>query len=259
MCSRLSLIVLVLAAFACGRDPLRTTLRDAAWFADSAASSDVPLLSEVGAEPGPELPAEPGPEAAGEPGPESRADGCIPLTCRDPSCFPAYCGVIGDSCGGGLDCGACRAEWSCKNGLCLPDTCTPITCDTAGPFPYCGSIGDGCGGMLDCTCPQYARACINNICNGVSSGCVPIQCTYPGGGGYCGGLIGDGCGGVLECPPTCSSADFVCRDQVCVDTRPPGQPTQPPPPATLPPPPPVPPPPPPPPCPPPPPSPTLPD
>jgi hypothetical protein len=252
MRSRLSLIVLVLAAFACGRNPLRHTSRDAASITDSAASRDVPLFPEVAGEPGPETP--------GEPGPEIRTDACVPLTCHDPSCYPAYCGVIGTGCGGSLDCGACATGSSCNNGLCLPDVCTPITCDSAGPFPYCGRIGDGCGGTLDCTCPQYARACVGSICNGISSGCVPVQCTYPGGGGYCGGPIGDGCGGVLDCPPACSTADFVCQDRTCVDTRPPGPPSQPPPPPMIPPPPPSPIPPPPPPCPPPPPpNPMLPD
>jgi hypothetical protein len=250
MQSRLSLIVLVLASLTCGRDPLGRAYRDAASTTDSAASRDVPIFPEAAGEPGPEIAGEPGPEAAGERGPEIRTDGCIPLTCRDPSCFPSYCGRIGDGCGGAIDCGACATGSSCANGLCLPDACAPISCDADGAFfPYCGRIGDGCGGTLDCACPQHAKSCIGNVCNGVSSGCVPLGCTLPGGGGYCDGLIGDGCGGTLDCPPACSSADFVCKGYMCVDTRPPDPPTQPPPPPTQPPPPPAPIPPPPPPCP----------
>ncbi|HEX7500101.1 MAG TPA: hypothetical protein VF524_07310, partial [Polyangia bacterium] len=113
-----------------------TTFRDAASTADAAASRDVPLSPEVGGEPSAELPSEPAPESPGEPGPESRADACIPLTCRAPSCTPAYCGIIGDGCGGSLNCGNCETGSSCKSGLCRLDVCLPISCDAPGAFPY---------------------------------------------------------------------------------------------------------------------------
>ena len=243
---RLSSILLVLAPFACGRDPLARSSRDAASTTDAAESKDVPL--------DPEVADEHGPDPAAEHGPEVPTDACIPLTCSDPSCFPAYCGRIGDGCGGKLDCGDCAAGWSCKSGLCRPDTCVPTSCEVAGAlYPYCGKIGDSCGGTLDCACPQPGWSCVGNVCSGIPSGCMPISgCVFPGYGEYCGGLIGDGCGGVLDCSRECSTADFVCKDHVCVDTRPPGPSPDPPPPPTLPPPPVPPPPPPPPPCPPPP-------
>ena len=230
----------MLACFACGRDPLGRALRDAAAIPNSTGGRDVSPTAEV----------------ARDSGVENRLDACVPLTCRDPSCFPAYCGRIGDGCGGDLDCGACAAGWSCKGGLCRPDACVPISCNAAGAFPYCGNIGDGCGGSLDCVCPRSDWSCVGHVCNSTSSGCVPIfGCVLLGGGEYCGGIIGDGCGGVLDCSRACSSSDFICKGNLCVDTRPTGLPTVPPPPPPLPPPPPAPPPPPPLPCPPPPPPP----
>jgi hypothetical protein len=239
-------MVLGLPCFSCGRDPLGLAPRDAAALADLAATEDVPLPPDVA-----------GPDRARDDGFKTRADACTPLTCRDPGCFPSYCGKIGDGCGGGLDCGDCATGWSCKGGLCQPDSCAPSSCGAGAAFPYCGKIGDGCGGSLDCTCPRPDWSCVGHVCNGTPSGCVPLSgCTYPGGGGYCGGIIGDGCGGVLDCSGGCATAGFVCKDQVCVDARPPAPPPLPPPPPPLPPPPPTPAPPPPPPCPPPPPPPS---
>jgi hypothetical protein len=234
MQSRLLLIVLVWASLACGRYPLGLPFRDAASTTHSAEPGDGLGFPEVASEPGPAV--------VGDHGPEILTDACIPLTCRDPGCSPAYCGRIGDGCGDRLDCGACATGWSCKSGQCQPDVCKPIACDTASPFPYCGKIGDGCGGTLNCICPQPEWLCVGSVCNATSSGCVPLPgCMVAGGGEYCGGLIGDGCGGVLDCSRACSSVDFICKNQVCVDTRPATPPPVPPPPPTLPPPPPPPP------------------
>jgi hypothetical protein len=47
---------------------------------------------------------------------DGQADGCLPVTCS-----PAegdYCGIIGDGCGGDLDCGECRAGWTCRDHIC---------------------------------------------------------------------------------------------------------------------------------------------
>jgi hypothetical protein len=187
-------------------------------------------------------------------GPAFAADACVPLACKDPTCFPAYCGQIGDGCGSVLDCGGCGPGRSCRGGQCFLDECTPIACDNPTPFPYCGSIGNGCGGTLDCACHDSAWACVGHLC--MPSGCVPLAgCADASGGEYCGGPIGDGCGGVLDCTRPCSRAGFSCQDNMCVDgsgrSRPYDSGALDP----LPPPPPVPPPPPPPPCPPPPPPP----
>jgi hypothetical protein len=185
--------LLLLAALAgCGRDPLAVP--------DGSA-----LNRRTGARDGRE------PIAEGQ----QKSDACVPLTCDSPACFPAYCGVIGDGCGGMLDCGGCAAGWSCKQGQCFPDVCKPITCDTAKPFPYCGVIGDGCGRSLTCTCPNPTWTCIDRVCHGGSE-CAPIPgCITPWGDEYCGGFIGDACGGVLDCRRECSRPGFVCRANAC--------------------------------------------
>jgi hypothetical protein len=271
------LTIACLACLGCGRDPMRIAATDgapaprpadtasmaqpagAADAADTAAPATGPAQSpDVSLPASPDagvvtLPPSDGPRAPGD------ADACVPMTCDNPTCFPAYCGVIGDGCGGTLNCKACPAGWSCKGGQCLPDDCAPIACDQSSPYAYCGRIGDSCGGTLDCVCPNPDWTCTGHVCNRVASGCVPIPgCTTSTGDQYCGGLIGDGCGGVLDCKVDCVRPGSVCRNNLCVngnDAGAPSGPVSPPPPI---PPPPAPPPPPPPPCPPPfPPSPPL--
>jgi hypothetical protein len=73
------------------------------------------------------------------------ADACVRTSCRDPGCGMAYCGRIGDGCGGVLDCGnTCAGAWICELGMCVapaPATCTPINCLTPGSYRYCPSEG----------------------------------------------------------------------------------------------------------------------
>jgi hypothetical protein len=112
--------------------------------------------------------------------------------CQPASCTPLggqYCGLIGDGCGGRLDCGsACPMAQTCGGGgtknLCgsPPDpTCQPIECVQRGGR-LCGRVGDGCGGAKDCgTCPG-GEACggtIANVC-GQGGGAVPVA-TCPAG------------------------------------------------------------------------------
>ncbi len=92
------------------------------------------------------------------------APGRDQATCVPATCTPAggkYCGVIGDGCGGKLDCGAtCPAGQSCGGGgvekLCgvAPDpSCKPIPCNQMGGR-LCGRVGDGCGRAQECgDCP----------------------------------------------------------------------------------------------------------
>jgi hypothetical protein len=84
--------------------------------------------------------------------PDSAA--CSPLTCTPGG--GQYCGVIGDGCGGSLDCGACPAPQGCGAGgvanVCgepAASSCKPLQCSNA-QAQYCGVIGDGCGGAIDC-------------------------------------------------------------------------------------------------------------
>ena len=63
-----------------------------------------------------------------------------------------YCGMIGDNCGGKLDCGDCPSGQICRGNICAPDfgdACVALKCTQTGGT-YCGRIGDGCGQLLDC-------------------------------------------------------------------------------------------------------------
>jgi hypothetical protein len=109
---------------------------------------------------------------------------CSLLRCEQPT--GKYCGKLGDSCGGELDCGGCEGSQTCGGrgiaNLCgvpmnSPD-CKPFEC-TAGTAQYCGSIGDGCGGQLDCGfCPamQVCGARIDRLCGTPCPLCGQCRC-----------------------------------------------------------------------------------
>src|SRR5262249_51845089 len=111
-----------------------------------------------------------------------------------------YCGVLGDGCGGQLDCGACEGGNTCGQGGGVAAHCGPLQCDSPGAR-VCGPVGDGCGGTLDCgACPgggMCGGGGIPNICPGPN--CTPAGCTPMSGAIYCGGVVGDGCGGAVTC------------------------------------------------------------
>ncbi|MGO9292079.1 MAG: carboxypeptidase-like regulatory domain-containing protein, partial [Polyangia bacterium] len=150
---------------------------------------------------------------------------CVGTNCVAGCTFAggAYCGVIGDNCGGTLDCGAvcpqpgwtCGADHICKGD---PTVCQADTCVATSGDHYCGTIGDGCGNTLDCgnDCPT-GWSCINNLCVG-SGVCNAVNCATDSGDHYC-GTIGDGCGGSLDCGDDCP-AGWTCDDHVCKATPP---------------------------------------
>jgi hypothetical protein len=138
--------------------------------------------------------------------------GCVPIPCE--SAGARYCGLIGDSCNGVIDCGACPAGLTCGASVahvCGGGVdCKPIGCEI-GSARYCGTIGDGCGGKVECgPCPN------DEVCGGSGmpnvcplprvAGCAAIACTGANGR-YC-GLIGDGCNGGIDCGD-CASGE-VC-------------------------------------------------
>ncbi len=147
----------------------------------------------------------------------SDSGGCGLVTCASAH---AGCGLLGDGCGGVIDCGGCIAPQTCGGGG-VPSqcgggtsTCVPRTC--AGAGLNCGPIGDGCGGVLNCgtctgtdTCGGGGTA---SVCGHPTAGsdagvsvCVPRTCASVGVN--CGPL-GDGCGGLLNCG-TCT-APAIC-------------------------------------------------
>jgi hypothetical protein len=144
---------------------------------------------------------------------------CTPKTCASAG---ANCGLIGDGCGGSLDCGTCLSPYIC-GGAGTPSVCgnpfasdagvvcTPRTCASVGA--NCGPVGDGCGGLLDCgTCASpylcggggKANVCGNPYANDAGVVCTPKTCASTSAN--C-GWIGDGCGGSVNCG-TCASPDI---------------------------------------------------
>jgi hypothetical protein len=95
--------------------------------------------------------------------------GCKPTAC-DQRPAGQYCGIVGDGCGGIIDCGGCAAPFTCGAGgvpnLCgaLLDSgvCTPSTCSEAN-VRRCGVIGDGCGNALDCGSCEGGDTCGQSI------------------------------------------------------------------------------------------------
>ena len=157
-------------------------------------------------------------------------DVCTPLACLTAN-DDQYCGVVGDGCGGQVDCGStCKnAGWLCETGLCRgpKDKCTPISCKPAEGGQYCGIVGDRCGHPLNCGTDCSAAGASGDWVCGTKSVCVggptckKLTCNPTEGGQYCGD-IGDGCGGSLSCPTTCPvgttcNAAHVCAcDNLCL-------------------------------------------
>src|SRR5207237_346544 len=141
-----------------------------------------------------------------------------PQTCQQAN--GKYCGIVGDGCGGQMDCGGCAGAQTCGGdgvpNLCgsAPDSgaCTPTLCTTPNG-KYCGVVGDGCGGQLDCGGCSGGLTCggagTPNVCGAApdSGACTPISCTQTNGQ-YC-GVIGNGCGGSVDCGNTCPAGQ-VC-------------------------------------------------
>lgn len=151
-----------------------------------------------------------GPDPTGD-----MATGCGLVTCAS---LNANCGLIGDGCGGTVDCGSCAAPQTCGGGgtqfqcggnqACVPLTQT-VACSALSA--NCGEVSDGCGGTITCgTCSG------TDTCGG---GGTAFQCGS-GGGGTCTkltcaavnatcGTIGDGCGGTVDCG-ACTVAGQTC-------------------------------------------------
>jgi hypothetical protein len=149
----------------------------------------------------------------------TKADSCVPITCTPEG--GSYCGLIGNGCGGSLDCPqeCIPPGWACEwDHICRP----PYEC-WGGPLTVCawplaalcGRVNDGCDGVLECpeACPQPGWVCKDRMCVGEAPFCSKGTCTAASGDSYC-GRIGDGCGGSLDC--TCPSPDWVCDAGRCI-------------------------------------------
>lgn len=140
------------------------------------------------------------------------APGCTPLTCAQAN---AECGLVGDGCGGSLDCtaltGGCTGGKICGTGAasntCVtpgPALCSPMDEATA-CAGTCGITGDGCGNQIDCEatpfgCPGTSTCGgggIPGMCGTASASCMPLDVAVTCAG-KC-GPVSDGCGGTYQC------------------------------------------------------------
>jgi hypothetical protein len=135
-------------------------------------------------------------------------DNC-PALITDCASAGAECGVIGNGCGGTLDCGGCLGEEICGINapqLCgAPPECIPVAaaevCET-----QCGFITDGCGGAIDCDSEGYPCPGIETCggggvqfeCGSGGSACVPADQVTACDGLEC-GVASNGCGGSHPC------------------------------------------------------------
>ncbi len=200
-CRSLVLLCLVCAPLACSNNP-------------AVDSPGDPEKHSLGRDGGPEQPDDT------LLGADASAASCRALTCEQAR---AECGLIGDGCGGVVDCGACGAGQFCgvlKPSRCASasELCAPLTPDEACVDKSCGAAGDGCGGTIDCgSCAD------DEVCGLVT----PFECapapefsaqSCPAELGNCEeqgvecGFAGNGCGEVIDCNQEVGGclADEVC-------------------------------------------------
>jgi hypothetical protein len=139
----------------------------------------------------------------------------------------AECGLVGNGCGGTLDCGGCESGEICGLNapqLCgAPPECVPVAAAEV-CVAQCGFISDGCGGAVDCVdegfiCPD-GETCGGGgtpfECGSGASACEPIEQGTACNGIQC-GVASNGCDGSYVCG-TCD-AGSACFSGVCQVTN----------------------------------------
>ncbi len=144
----------------------------------------------------------------------------------------AECGIIGNGCGGTIDCtaetGGCASGTYCglggpqQCGTDFPD-CTPLS-PAAACAGKCGVVSNGCGadvngGIIDCSslfpCPA-GEACgaagVPNQCGSAAGTCEPIAKATACGAREC-GAASDGCDASYTCG-ACAQ-DEICKAGSC--------------------------------------------
>jgi hypothetical protein len=140
----------------------------------------------------------------------------------------AECGVVGNGCGGLIDCdeetGGCEEGSLCGLGGAQKcgaiDACAPLTkadaCDGV-----CGQVSNGCGvevndGLINCPACPDGQACgasgVPNVCGDASNACEPMPKAQACEDREC-GAASDGCTGSVSCG-TCASGT-QCNDGIC--------------------------------------------
>ncbi|MET0343347.1 MAG: hypothetical protein ABW252_20220 [Polyangiales bacterium] len=154
---------------------------------------------------------------------------CIALPPTTPTCTPltraaacaGNCGVVGNGCGGMIDCEAdastrCPTGQTCggggQTGICGSGmtACIPTASECAGK---CGSQSNGCGGLVACTNSNGGVECNtaqSETCGGggTPNACGKVPCTprttlqacpFASGETKSCGQQPDGCGGLIDC------------------------------------------------------------
>ncbi|MFZ9889121.1 MAG: DUF4215 domain-containing protein, partial [Myxococcota bacterium] len=161
-------------------------------------------------------------------GPIQSSEDCPALlTCDD---VGATCGLIGNGCGGVLDCGSCSAPYTCGGGG-VPSQCG-LRDPT--PSPSCGDgtldVGEACDDGNQLSGDGCTRDCINiepgYRCDTAGAACVAtVQC---GDGLIAGSEVcddgneasGDGCTATCQREPgyNCPTPGAACRAARCGDS-----------------------------------------
>ncbi len=135
-------------------------------------------------------------------------DACVGLS-PEAACA-GKCGVVGDGCGGTVDCEAenqgCTGDDTCGGGgvafqcgqgddySCEPD-------ENACQGRECGFVSDGCGAAIDCGAGAGCgggEQCSNGQCVAIQPGCTALTKEAACAGKEC-GTVGDNCGGTYQC------------------------------------------------------------
>jgi hypothetical protein len=159
--------------------------------------------------------------------PATGSDADCPARVESCAAAGAECGLVGNGCGGTIDCGGCGGGELC--GVEAPQkcgaapACEPLAAALA-CAGKCGFVSNGCGvevagGVIDCKldypCPA-GETCggggVPNECGSGGAVCEPIAEATACAGKEC-GVASDGCGGRHECGG-CGGGE-VCKDNQC--------------------------------------------
>jgi hypothetical protein len=151
----------------------------------------------------------------------------------------AQCGVIGNGCGGTIDCGGCPTGELCGNDPARPQQCAPYdACEPIAPevacAGKCGVVGDGCGSTYNCETEELGCSGTETCGGGGVAfecgegddySCQPIDDAVACQGRQC-GYVADGCGTAIDCSGGSGcGAGNQCRNGQCEALAPTCSPT----------------------------------
>lgn len=158
------------------------------------------------------------------------SDDACPAKIESCSDVDAECGLVGNGCGGLIDCedevGGCDDDRVCgveQPGQCGNGECTPVSEADACEDKACGKVSDGCSGSYDCGECDGAELCgvIEAFqCDLPPSGCEPRTPEQACDDKEC-GVVYDGCGSDAENVIDCAELNGGCDgDETCGASEP---------------------------------------